>query len=86
MGNLGFQEILLIGVVILVLLGGKKNLEFMRGIGKGIREFNDEKDKTPSSEQNSFTVFDKVIKLFRSRLNSSAYFYLRVITLHHGGG
>lgn len=44
MGNLGFQEILLIGVVILVLFGGKKIPEFMRGLGKGMREFNDAKD------------------------------------------
>jgi sec-independent protein translocase protein TatA len=44
MGNLGFQEILLIAVVVLVLFGGKKIPEFMKGIGKGIREFNDVKD------------------------------------------
>ena len=44
MGNLGFQEILLIAVVVLVLFGGKKIPEFMRGIGKGLREFNDAKD------------------------------------------
>ena len=44
MGNLGFQEILLIAVVILVLFGGRKIPEFMRGLGKGIREFNDAKD------------------------------------------
>jgi sec-independent protein translocase protein TatA len=45
MGNLGFQEILLIVVVVLVLFGGRKIPEFMRGIGKGIREFNDAKSK-----------------------------------------
>ena len=43
MGNLGFQEILLIAVVVLVLFGGRKIPEFMRGIGRGIREFNDAK-------------------------------------------
>jgi len=43
MGNLGFQELLIIGVVVLVLFGGKKIPEFMRGLGKGIREFNDAK-------------------------------------------
>ena len=43
MGNLGFQEILLIAVVILVLFGGRKIPEFMRGLGRGIREFNDAK-------------------------------------------
>ena len=43
MGNLGFQEILLIAVVVLVLFGGRKIPEFMKGLGKGIREFNDAK-------------------------------------------
>ncbi|MEO8173899.1 MAG: twin-arginine translocase TatA/TatE family subunit [Sediminibacterium sp.] len=43
MGNLGFQEILIIAVVVLVLFGGRKIPEFMRGLGKGIREFNDAK-------------------------------------------
>lgn len=43
MGNLGFQELLIIGIVILVLFGGRKIPEFMRGLGKGIREFNDAK-------------------------------------------
>ena len=44
MGNLGFQELLIIGIVVLVLFGGKKIPEFMRGLGKGIREFNDAKN------------------------------------------
>ena len=44
MGNLGFQELLIIGVVILVMSGGRKIPEFMRGLGKGIREFNDAKN------------------------------------------
>ncbi len=46
MGNFGFQEILLIAVVILVLFGARKIPEFMRGLGKGVREFNDAKEKT----------------------------------------
>jgi sec-independent protein translocase protein TatA len=44
MGGLGFQELLVIGLVVLVLFGGRKIPEFMRGLGKGIREFNDAKD------------------------------------------
>ena len=44
MGNLGFQELIIIGIVVLVLFGGKKIPEFMRGLGKGIREFNDAKN------------------------------------------
>jgi sec-independent protein translocase protein TatA len=41
LGNLGFQEILLIGVFILVFFGARKIPEFMKGLGKGVREFKD---------------------------------------------
>lgn len=43
MGNFGFQEILLIAIVILVLFGARKIPEFMKGLGRGVREFNDAK-------------------------------------------
>lgn len=38
--SLGGSEILVIFGVVLLLFGGKKIPELMRGIGKGIREFN----------------------------------------------
>lgn len=56
MGNLGFQEILIIGIVVLVLFGGRKIPEFMRGIGKGIREFNDAKDKVHTELKEGMTT------------------------------
>lgn len=40
----GGSEWLLIILAVLVLFGGKKIPEFMRGLGRGIREFNDAKD------------------------------------------
>ena len=40
----GWGEIVLIFAVILLLFGGKKIPELMRGLGKGIREFNNAKD------------------------------------------
>jgi sec-independent protein translocase protein TatA len=42
--SLGWYEILLILLVVLLLFGGRKIPELMRGLGKGIREFNDAKD------------------------------------------
>jgi sec-independent protein translocase protein TatA len=39
----GGTEWVLIVLAILILFGGRKIPEFMRGIGKGIREFNDAK-------------------------------------------
>lgn len=40
MFGLGTPEIVLIVLAIVLLFGGKKIPELMRGIGKGIREFN----------------------------------------------
>lgn len=40
-GGIGTSEILLIVLVLLLLFGGKKLPELMRGAGRGIREFKD---------------------------------------------
>lgn len=42
-GGFGGQEILLIALVVLLLFGGRKIPELMKGLGKGIREFNNAK-------------------------------------------
>jgi len=39
MGSLGFGEILLIFLVLLLLFGAKKLPELARGLGKSLREF-----------------------------------------------
>lgn len=41
LGNLGVQEILLIGMFVLIFFGAKKIPDFMKGLGKGVREFKD---------------------------------------------
>lgn len=38
-GGLGTPEILIIALVVLLLFGGKKIPELMKGVGKGIRSF-----------------------------------------------
>lgn len=43
-GNLGATELTLIFLVVLLLFGGNKIPELMRGLGKGIREFNNAKN------------------------------------------
>ncbi|NJN34071.1 MAG: twin-arginine translocase TatA/TatE family subunit [Saprospiraceae bacterium] len=40
MFGLGGQEIFLIFVIVLLLFGGNKIPELMRGLGRGIKEFN----------------------------------------------
>ena len=57
-GGFGTSEILLIVVALLLLFGGKKLPELMRGAGRGIREFKDavntatapEEDKKPETK------------------------------------
>jgi sec-independent protein translocase protein TatA len=57
MGNLGATEILLILLVVVLLFGGKKIPELMKGIGQGMKEFkkastlDDEKDKAKPEQK-----------------------------------
>jgi sec-independent protein translocase protein TatA len=41
---LGGQEMIILLVLVLLLFGGKKIPELMRGVGRGIREFQDAKN------------------------------------------
>lgn len=41
LGYLGTGEIIIIALVVLLLFGGKKIPELMRGIGKGVKSFKD---------------------------------------------
>ena len=41
LGNLGGMEILLIVLLVLLLFGGKKIPELMKGLGKGVKNFKD---------------------------------------------
>lgn len=57
----GGSEWILIVIVILLFFGGKKIPELMRGIGKGMREFNDAKDNM-KSELNAGMKEKEVVK------------------------
>ena len=53
---LSWQHLLIVAVIVLVLFGGKKIPEMMRGLGSGIKEFKDavkEEDKNPKKEEQS---------------------------------
>jgi sec-independent protein translocase protein TatA len=54
MGRLGPTEILLILAIVLLLFGGKKIPELMKGLGKGVKNFkdgmkNEDEDTTPGN-------------------------------------
>lgn len=52
------QEVLIIALIVLLLFGGKKIPELMRGLGKGVKSFKegmkeiDEIDKEPVGKKN----------------------------------
>ena len=39
--GLGMQEIIVIALIVLLLFGGKKIPELMKGLGKGVKSFKD---------------------------------------------
>ncbi len=41
LGNIGTGEVIIIAVLILLLFGGKKIPELMKGLGKGVKSFKD---------------------------------------------
>lgn len=41
LGNIGASEIILVVLLVLLLFGGKKIPELMKGIGKGVKSFRD---------------------------------------------
>jgi sec-independent protein translocase protein TatA len=51
MGNLGMTEILLILVVVVLLFGGRKIPELMKGIGQGMKEFKKASQYDPANDE-----------------------------------
>ncbi len=51
MGGIGFTEILIIALLIFLLFGAKRIPELMKGVGKGIRGFKEEKDGTDAAKE-----------------------------------
>ena len=57
MGAVGPTQLLLIALVILLLFGGRKIPELMRGLGQGVKEFKDassvKEDKADGSDKDA---------------------------------
>lgn len=61
-GSLGWAEILIIAFIVLLLWGGKKIPELMKGLGKGVRSFKEgvkDVEKEINSEIKELDELDK---------------------------
>ena len=54
------QHMILLVVLVVLLFGGKKIPELAKGLGKGIREFNDAKDGIKSEIESGMKDKDKI--------------------------
>ena len=61
-GSLGFWEIVFIVLVILLLFGGKKIPELMRGLGKGVKSFKQGMNEVEKEIQEVEKELDKPVE------------------------
>ena len=54
-GNLSAGEIIVIALIVLLLFGGKKIPELMKGLGKGVRSFKEGMNNIENDIENSGT-------------------------------
>ena len=52
--GIGFQEIIIIALVVLLFFGGKKIPELMKGLGKGVRSFKDGMNGIDKEEEKKY--------------------------------
>ena len=66
--NMGPQELFFIAVIILLLFGGKKIPELMKGLGKGIREFNSAKNNIQAEINSEMKEIEKPITEIKEKV------------------
>lgn len=55
-GGIGFQEVLLIAIVVLLFFGGKKIPELMNGLGRGVKSFKEGLNGIEEKDSSADTV------------------------------
>ena len=68
---IGATEIILISAVILLIFGGKKLPELMKGIGKGLKSFKEGMNE-PSEEEMNRRVEEEIKRRADSQVNATA--------------
>ena len=59
LGNLGAGEIIVIALIVLLLFGGKKIPELIKGLGKGVRSFKEGVNNIEKDIENTTADQDK---------------------------
>ena len=65
--GIGTQELLIICVIVLLLFGGKKIPELMKGLGKGVKSFKDGMNDVESTLKDNDTANNKVDKSIENK-------------------
>lgn len=65
--GIGTQELLIICVIVLLLFGGKKIPELMKGLGKGVKSFKDGMNDVESTLKDNDTANNKTDKSIENK-------------------
>ena len=59
-GMIGPQEIIIIAILVLLLFGGRKIPELMKGLGKGMKEFKKAKEEMEDDDKDAKSDPEKI--------------------------
>ena len=65
--GIGTQELLIICVIVLLLFGGKKIPELMKGLGKGVKSFKDGMNDVENTLKDNDTTDNKADKSIENK-------------------
>lgn len=65
--GIGTQELLIICVIVLLLFGGKKIPELMKGLGKGVKSFKDGMNDVENTLKDNDTANNKADKYIENK-------------------
>lgn len=65
--GLGGQELLVISLIVLLLFGGKKIPELMKGLGKGVKSFKDGMNDVENTLKDNDTADNKADKSIENK-------------------
>ena len=64
--GIGMQEVIVIALIVLLLFGGKKIPELMKGLGKGVKSFKDGMKEIEADDKDDDKSSSEEVKRFAS--------------------